>query len=345
MKIGIAILGAGRWGIHLIRNFLEHPQSQILAVVDPHPERLAAVQKQFNFDANIVLATDWSAVEKLPGLVAVAIATPASTHNTLITAALQQSYHVFAEKPLTLNLEDAIALCQLAEQQKCQLFVDHTYLFHPAIEAGKNAIQQGKLGNLRYGYAQRTHLEPVRNDVDALWDLAIHDIAIFNTWLGKTPIQVSASGTVLINQKNRNIEKNINYELPLDDLVWIKLTYPDGFQAFIHLCWINPDKQRRLAVVGSQGTLIFDDLLIDTPLIVKYGYSESDRHSNLRQSSEILTVEPVEPLQQVCDRFLHSIQSNTPSPISSGWIGVEFVRILSALSESLKLGGKTITIC
>jgi predicted dehydrogenase len=344
MKIGIAVLGAGRWGINLIRHFLEHPQSQILAVIDPHPERLAAVQNQFNFDANIVLATDWSAVEKLPGLAAVAIATPASTHNTLITAALQQGYHIFAEKPLTLNVNEAIALCQLAEQQKCQIFVDHTYLFHPAIEVGKNTIQQGKLGNLQYGYAQRTHLEPVRNDVDALWDLAIHDIAIFNTWLGQTPLQVEANGTVLINRKNQDIEKNSNSQLPLDDLVWIKLTYPDGFQAFIHLCWINPDKQRRLTVVGSQGTLIFDDLLTDAPLILKYGYAEGECNFNLRQSSEILAVKSVEPLRQVCDRFLHCIQSNTASPISSGWVGVELVRILSALSESLELGGKTITI-
>jgi len=351
MKIGIAVLGAGRWGSHLIRNFLEHPQSQILAVIDPHPERLATLQNQFNFDANIVLGTDWSAVEKLPGLDAVVIATPASTHHTLITAALQQGYHVFAEKPLTLKVNEAIALCQLAEQQQRQLFVDHTYLFHPAIEVGKNAIQQGKLGNLRYGYAQRTHLEPVRNDVDALWDLAIHDIAIFNSWLGQTPVQVEANGTVLINRKNQEIEKNPNSQFPipnsqfpLDDLVWIKLTYPDGFQAFIHLCWLNPDKQRRLAVVGSKGTLIFDDLLTDTPLILKYGDYEGKDNFNIGQFSEILKVEPVEPLRKVCDHFLNCIQNNTPSDLSSGWVGVELVRILSALSESLELGGKTITI-
>jgi predicted dehydrogenase len=344
MKIGIAVLGAGRWGSHLIRNFLEHPQSQILAVIDPHPERLATLQNQFNFDANIVLGTDWSAVEKLPGLDAVVIATPASTHHTLITAALQQGYHVFVEKPLTLNVNEAIALCQLAEEQKCQLFVDHTYLFHPAIEVGKNAIEEGKLGDLRYGYAQRTHLEPVRNDVDALWDLAIHDIAIFNNWLGQPPIQVEANGTILINRKNQDIEKNLNSQFPLNDLVWIKLIYPDGFQAFIHLCWLNPDKQRRLAVVGSKGTLIFDDLLTDTPLILKHGYSDGNRNFNVAQSSEILAVEPVEPLRKVCDHFLNCIQNNTPSDLSSGWVGVELVHILSALSESLELGGKTITI-
>ena len=368
MKIGIAVLGAGHWGIHLIRNFLEHPHSQILAVIDPQPERLAVVKSLFNLDANVVLATDWSALQKLPGLEAVAIATPASTHTTLIAATLRQGYHVLAEKPLTLNLTEAIELCQLAEKQQRQLFVDHTYLFHPAIEIGKNTIQAGKLGKLRYGYAQRTHLEPVRNDVDALWDLAIHDIAIFNTWLGQTPSQVQANGTVFINKENTEVGKNTNYQLPITnyqlplyDLVWIKLIYPDGFQAFIHLCWLNPDRQRRLGIVGSKGTLIFDDLSTNAPLTLKRGYLESDRenscgitgswdtvsdrNSTTTQSWEILPVEPVEPLQQVCDRFLNCVQSNTPSPISSGWVGVELVRILSALSDSLKLGGQLITIC
>ncbi len=196
MKIGIAVLGAGRWGVNLIRNFLEHPESEVLAIVDPNPDSLAAVKKLFNLNENVILAGDWAQVQELPGLEAVAIATPASTHYTLTAAALNGGYHVLVEKPLALNQSEAIELCQLAEKQQRQLFVDHTYLFHPAVDRGQTIIQQHLLGKLRYGYAQRTHLEPVRHDVDALWDLAVHDIAIFNTWLEQTPIQVRAIGTV-----------------------------------------------------------------------------------------------------------------------------------------------------
>ncbi|MBD0312757.1 MAG: Gfo/Idh/MocA family oxidoreductase, partial [Microcoleus sp. T3-bin5] len=220
MKIGIAVLGAGRWGVNLIRNFLNHPNSQVLAVVDPNRDSLVAVQKQFNLDASVILAADWSQVQALPGLEAVAIATPASTHYTLAAAALQQGYHVLAEKPLALNLTEAIELCQLAEKQQRQLFVDHTYLFHPAVARGKRIIQQHQLGKLRYGYAQRTHFEPVRHDVDALWDLAVHDIAIFNTWLKQTPILVRAIGTVFPKEEvgwkssdvRRKMEEGINKE-------------------------------------------------------------------------------------------------------------------------------------
>ncbi|MEG5017581.1 MULTISPECIES: Gfo/Idh/MocA family oxidoreductase [unclassified Microcoleus] len=386
MKIGIAVLGAGRWGVNLIRNFLEHPNSQVLAVVDPNRDSLAAVQKQFNLDASVILATDWSQVQALPGLQAVAIATPASTHYTLAAAALKQGYHVLAEKPLALNLTEAIELCQLAEKQQRQLFVDHTYLFHPAVDRGQRIIQQHQLGKLRYGYAQRTHFEPVRHDVDALWDLAIHDIAIFNTWLEQMPIEVRAIGTVFPKESGiTNQESGINKEEAaeienqfspsllttnpaekLADLVWVTLTYPDGFQAFIHLCWLNPDKQRRLTVVGSLGTLIFDEMSPETPLIVQRGNPDwGGEENNSFESAlakpaptgatptkriapqptsirhrEVLSLEQVEPLRRVCDRFLNSVQTNTPCLTSSGAASVELIRILSTLSKSLELGGQ-----
>ncbi|MEG4491597.1 Gfo/Idh/MocA family oxidoreductase [Microcoleus sp. D3_18_C4] len=378
MKIGIAVLGAGRWGVNLIRNFLEHPNSQVLAVVDPNRDSLAAVQKQFNLDASVILATDWSQVQALPGLQAVAIATPASTHYTLAAAALKQGYHVLAEKPLAINLTEAIELCQLAEKQQRQLFVDHTYLFHPAVDRGQRIIQQHQLGKLRYGYAQRTHFEPVRHDVDALWDLAVHDIAIFNTWLEQTPIEVRAIGTVFpkeegINQEAAEIENQFSPSLlttnpaeKLADLVWVTLTYPDGFQAFIHLCWLNPDKQRRLTVVGSLGTLIFDEMSPETPLIVQRGNPDwGGEENNSFESAlakpaptgatptkriapqptslrhrEVLSLEQVEPLRRVCARFLNCVQTNTPCLTSSGSASVELIRILSTLSKSLELGGQ-----
>src|SRR6476469_3674505 len=385
MKIGIAVLGAGRWGVNLIRNFLEHPNSEVLAVVDPNRDSLAAVQKLFNLNASVILATDWSQVQALPGLQAVAIATPASTHYTLAAAALKQGYHVLAEKPLALNLTEAIELCQLAEKQQRQLFVYHTYLFHPAVDRGQRIIQHHQLGKLRYGYAQRTHFEPVRHDVDALWDLAIHDIAIFNTWLEQTPIEVRAIGTVFpksdvrrkkfdgrgnkeegINQQAAEIENQFAPALlttnpveGLADLVWVTLTYPDGFQAFIHLCWLNPDKQRRLTVVGSLGTLIFDEMSPETPLIVQRGNPDwggeennsfesvlakpskriAPQPTSLKQR-EVLSLEQVEPLRRVCDRFLNCVYTNTSCPTSSGSASVELIRILSTLSKSLELGGQ-----
>ncbi|WP_375474102.1 Gfo/Idh/MocA family protein [uncultured Nostoc sp.] len=351
-KINIAVIGVGRWGVHLLRNFLAHPEVNVVAVVDPHPERLAAVKQQFNLDENVLLTTQWQDLKKVPGLTGVAIATPATTHYALIKDALQQGYHVLAEKPLTLNPVECRELCHLAEQHHLILMVDHTYLFHPAVERGKTVVQAGKLGDLRYGYATRTHLGPVRQDVDALWDLAIHDIAIFNAWLGQIPVQVQATGTVWLQgagepeSREPKGKKDTNSPLPqgLADLVWVTLTYPDGFQAYIHLCWLNPDKQRRLGIVGSLGSLIFDEMSISSPLTLLHGEFEQQGNQFIpvNQRQIALELKPGEPLGRVCSSFVVSILNNTPLEVSSGWVGAQLVEILAALTVSLEQGGKPV---
>ncbi|HEY9750315.1 MAG TPA: Gfo/Idh/MocA family oxidoreductase [Allocoleopsis sp.] len=351
-RIGIAVIGAGRWGVHLVRNFLEHPQARLVAVIDPDPDRLAALKQRFDLDDSVILATDGSALPPPPELMAVAIATPATTHYALITTALKQGYHVLAEKPLTLALAESQELCRLAELQQRQLVVDHTYLFHPAVQRGRSLVQSGTLGDLRYGYAARTHLGPVRPDVDALWDLAIHDIAIFNTWLGETPTQVQAQGKIWLQTRSPNLDY---FPQGLADLIWVTLMYPSGFQAVVHLCWLNPDKQRRLGVVGSRGTLVFDELSPEAPLTIQHGQlqptpgnsrSETEPaptyYTPIEQRHEVVSLESGEPLQQVCTHFLDCVRHNRPSPISSGQVGAELVQVLNALTESLNQAGQII---
>jgi predicted dehydrogenase len=342
-KLGVAIFGVGRWGVHLVRNFLQHPEIRVVAIADSSSERLNKLSQKFSLDNRVMLSTDWEAVMRVPQVEAVAIATPATTHYLLIATALKYGYHVLAEKPLALDWQDCLALCRLAEQQQRQLVVDHTYLFHPAVKQGKTIVQQDVLRELRYGYTARTHLGPVRQDVDVLWDLAIHDIAIFNYWLNATPSQVQAQGRVWLQPHSPN---PAYFPQGLSDLVWLKLTYPNNFQVFIHLCWFNPDKQRRLCVVGSQGTLIFDELNTAAPLIVQQGQLEQDGqyYNPIGLQQQILEVKPIEPLQQVCDHFLTCIRENRVSPISSGWIGAQLVQILCALTESLNQNGEVISV-
>jgi predicted dehydrogenase len=330
MKTRIAILGVGRWGVHWVRNFLQHPQAEVTVIVDRSEAQLKECREKFNLDeSKIVLATDWESVRLRKDIDAVVVATPASTHYQLISDALQLGYHVLAEKPLTLDAKECVELTRLAEKQKLQLLVDHTYLFHPAVERGQQVVQQ--LGQLRYGYAARTHLGPVRQDVDALWDLAIHDIAIFNHWLGQTPNRVQARGNIWLQEG-------------LADLVWATLIYPDGFQAHLHLCWLNTDKQRRLCVVGTHGSLIFDEMSSKAPLTLHRGFfqRQGERFIPDGQQSEVLEIEAGEPLKKVCDRFLHDIRESKTCSLSSGWVGAQLVQLLSCLSLSLQRQGEII---
>ena len=341
--INIALFGVGRWGSHLLRNFLAHPQALVVAVVDPQVAQLEAISQKFQLEGRVTLMTDWQAAMELGEVEAVAIATPAATHYPLIKQALQLGRHVLAEKPLTLETKECIELCQLAEQRQCQLVIDHTYLFHPAVQQGMSVIRQRGIGNLRYGYAARTHLGPVRQDVDALWDLAIHDIAIFNYWLRGEPVQVQAQG---IGWLQPHARKTTAFPDRLSDLVWLKLTYPNDVQVVIHLCWSNPDKQRRLCLVGDQGTLVFDELMLDAMLTLQQGRLESvgGKFIPVGVKTDVLTLAVSEPLGQVCDHFLTCVRENRSSQVSSGWVGAGLVKILSALSESLNQGGSTVTV-
>jgi predicted dehydrogenase len=215
--------------------------------------------------------------------------------------------------------------------------VDHTYLFHPAVQKGKQIVQSGTLGDWRYGYSARTHLGPVRQDVDALWDLAIHDLVIFNTWLGEKPSRVQAQGKNWLPANGGS---------PQSDLVWVTLTYPSGVTVWIHLCWFNPDKQRRLCLLGSRGTLIFNEMLPQTPLTIQRGYVEatSEGWQPAGQQQEVIDVPSAEPLKQVCDRFIAGVRGETGGTISTGWLGMELVETLTALTASLKQQGKEMGI-
>ncbi|MGJ5676004.1 MAG: Gfo/Idh/MocA family protein [Nostochopsis sp.] len=354
-QIKIAVVGVGRWGVHLLRNFLEHPQVMVAAVVDPNPECLANIKRQYlsknTTNNNVLLTTEWSEIKQIIDLDAVVIATPASTHYSLITDALDWGYHILAEKPLTLDPTECYKLCQLAQKQQRQLMVDHTYLFHPAVERGQTIVQAGELGDLRYGYACRTHLGPVRQDVDALWDLAIHDIAIFNAWLGQQPVSVQASGRVWLQERHGGISSlsspsPLSLSKGLADLVWVTLNYANGFQAYIHLCWLNVDKQRRLVIVGSRGSLIFDEMSAVSPLTLLHGELEmqGNHFIPINQSQQVVQIEKNEPLKRVCDRFVNCVHNNSACLVSSGWVGTQLVNILAALTKSLNQDGKLVVL-
>ncbi len=350
--LGVAVLGAGRWGAHMIRNFYHHPKFRLVAIADPTADQLARAARIINFDNTVVLTQQWEDVLRLPQIDVVAIVTPAHTHAQLIRAALQHQYHVLTEKPLTLKAHDAIELCHLAEQQQRHLMVDHTYLFHPAIEAGAEYLRQIGLDTLQYGYATRTHMGPVRQDVDALWDLAIHDISIFNAWLGEVPMQVQAQGSAWLRTDSRCLSiplQSAQPASPLSDLVWVRLAYPSGVQTWIHLCWLNPDKQRRMGMVTNRGTLVFDELQANEPLVFQHGSLQSELGTGsiepLYGHREVISVSLDEPLKRMCDCLWQTIQSPYAAATpSSGWDGVRLIQILEALSLSLAQGGTWIQI-
>lgn len=332
--INIAILGAGRWGNHFIKIFLHHPDVKLVAICDQRQEQLNFIKTKYEINSSeIKLLKDYQEIKKIDNLDAVIITTPAIYHFNLIRDLLEYQYHILSEKPLTTNSFQAKELTELANSKNLALFVDHTYLFNPLIQRLKKEITEEKIGSLKYGYASRTHADAIRQDVNVIWDLAIHDISIFNYILGEKPTHVKAEGQNFLSHD-------------LIDMAWLKLLYPSGFVATIHVSWLNADKQRKLTIVGERGSFVFDEMMSQSPLTLY--------QANINQSSSPMTVDgyntekidfsPFNTLQIMGDRFLSAIKTNKQEKISTGEFATELIKILEALDLSLQNNNSMVTV-
>ena len=240
--VGVAVIGCGYWGVNYVRVFNELPNARVVAICDARSDRLQKIGKRFS---NIALVTDLDELLARSDVDAIAICTGAATHFAITSRCLAAGKHILVEKPMATSVADAEALVAQADAQGLTLMVGHTFLYNAGIRKMKDYIQQADMGQVYCLYARRTNMGPVRQDVNALWDLAPHDISIFNFLLGATPEWVSAVGSnVLQNER--------------EDVGFISLGYPNNVVGNIHVSWVDPYKVRELVVVSSQKRIVFN---------------------------------------------------------------------------------------
>ncbi|PSR18959.1 oxidoreductase [filamentous cyanobacterium CCP3] len=331
--LNLAILGLGRWGTHLLRNFLALPEARVMVLVDPDLQRLHDLCDRFGLAGTVACYDSWTEAFAHPDLAAAVVATPASTHYPIIKAALEQGLHVLSEKPLTLEHRTSAALVQLAAARHRQLMVDHTYLFHPAVRRGRDLCPD--LGTLRYGYAARTNLGPVRPDADVFWDLAIHDISILNHWLGMQPTAVAAWGQAWLQPQKRDGSG-------LSDVGWLRLIYDRDdrlhpLEVMVQVSWANPHRQRRLALVGDRGTLVLDEDPQADLLTFHRGQFQAQSFPFVPTGPQAGAI-AIAYQGEMCRHFLQCAAVNQPSPISSGQLATELVKTMVAVATAAETG-------
>lgn len=333
--VRVVVVGAGQWGPNLIRTLHFREDCTVARVVDVDPERLRQVQKHY---PGISVESHIEPSLEDPCIDAFVVATPTSTHHTIVKAALLRDKHVLVEKPLARSLSEAEELCNLAKDRKRVLLVGHVFLYNAAVQWVKEFVQSGSLGDVQYVSMERTNLGPIRTDVNAAWDLGAHDVSIANFWLGEEPTHVSAVGGVWIN-------------VGVEDAVFATFRYPDDVLVNLHLSWLNPRKSRLITVVGDRRMLTLDDLSLTEPVRV-YDKGVSDEEiaptftdgflsfrSSVRESD--ITIPKIvmrEPLAEECDHFLECIQHNA-APRTGGAFGLGVVRALDAIDRSISNHG------
>jgi len=248
MPVGVALIGAGRFGRQHASALRALPEAQRIAVCDLSPDRAEEVASCFGFAR---WTTDCAEVAHDPAVEAVVVATEEVAHREPTCMLLGAGKHVLVEKPLATDLQDADAILEAARGAGPILMVGHVLHFEPAYALLRERIQRGELGEpvsiatrrhcrkTSFGHYARTH--PVLH-------LGVHDLDLM-LWLLNEPLTVNQAW-------ERNTLGKAN-----PDVAWVALESESGVLCQLAVSWLLPGDSpagivAELEVIGTEGTAL-----------------------------------------------------------------------------------------
>ena len=319
-KAKICVVGAGMWGINHVRTLWS--LGNLGGVVDASPRLLAKIKDSYP-EVKVYDSLDGALIEGFDGFT---VATPAETHYKIAARIISEGKHVLVEKPITLNSIDAENLCKLAKQKNVNLMVGHVLLFHPAFAKIKSMVDNGDLGKLQYLYSNRLNLGKIRTEENVFWSLAPHDIALFQSLIGKKPVNITSRGMDILQDG-------------IHDTTMTTIEYPGAVMGHIFVSWLHPFKEHRFVIVGSKGMIRFEDSAEGKPLLF---YDKSVTWENgipkpVAGASWYVEYENSMPLTEEMKYFVDCIH-NKPPRIADGESAAEVIKILETANKSLNNG-------
>ena len=332
--VRVAVVGLGYWGPNLVRNLHELPDADLVAACDLRPEMLEKIARRY---PGVPVTTSFEEIVQDDSIEAICIATPVATHHPLALAALNAQKHVFIEKPLAASADQAAEL--VAQARRCDrvLMPGHTFLYSPPVNIIRGIIDSGELGDIYFVSTSRVNLGLHQPDASVVWDLAPHDFSILRYWLNETPTHVSAISRGCIMPAT-------------PDVAFINLEYASDIVAHVELSWLAPSKLRRTTVVGSQKMIVYDDTSNEPVRIFDSGVMIPDPESFGEfklsyRTGDILSprVEAAEPLLLELEDFCRAARTGG-TPRSSWQIGLDVVRVIEAVDQSLAQEGARVPV-
>jgi UDP-2-acetamido-3-amino-2,3-dideoxy-glucuronate N-acetyltransferase len=317
----VVAIGAGYWGKNLVRNFAE--LGALHGICDVDEGRASELADKYGARIYGSLTEIWED----QSVDAVAIAVPAELHYDVADAALRADKHCLVEKPLTLNLEDARRLADLASSRGLILMVGHLLEHHPAVRKLGELIEAGTLGKVHFIYSTRLNFGKVRRAENALWGLGVHDISMILRLLGEEPQSVTCSGGAYLTAGTA-------------DTALAALTFPSGARASIFVSWLYPEKEQKLVVVGSERMAVLNDAIPQSKLQLYDAKVQwvSGQPVTSKVEGEPVAYEDIEPLKAECVHFLDAVASGR-QPLTDGQDAIRVLRVLTACQASLEQGG------
>jgi predicted dehydrogenase len=328
-RLKIAVLGCGHWGKYLIKNFSTFGDCEIVLAVDIDLQKLRVIKKLF---PKIEITKNISDCLSKNLCDALAISLPVSLHYQMAKEALNGGKHVFCEKPLAQSVSQTQDLLDLAKKKNKVLFTDYTMLYSNEVNYLKKLCR-----SLKYKFytfdSRRLSFGLFRQDVDVVYDLAPHDLAILIYLFGK-PKEVIAWGKAHVNG---------NF---VDDAHLLAF-YPNELVAQIHVSWLFPQKVRDITIVTNKKMIFYDDtraqdkIEITAKAVSLKALSENylSFRKNFVYKYQLGKIERPripysEPLRLACQEFLNQVKGKKPD----FGVELEVAQVLEALSLSLKRG-------
>ena len=308
--VRLGLIGAGRWGQIYIKTLKSLLGVELTRLCSSNPESAALVGPACE------ITRDWRALIKADDLDGVIVATPPALHAEMVEAAVVAGVPVMVEKPLTMNLGEALRLQRIIEQSGVTVLVDHIHLFHPGYVALKEKAKN--LGSIRFIRSVGGSWGPFRPDVPVLWDYGPHDVALCLDLLGKMPTSVDAARQ-LARQTNEGY----------GEILSLQLDFPGSVSAAITIGNIMQGKKRIFVVYFDDYVLVLDDLAEHKLVMHRIkDRSVADLTDQTFAGGTPMQVSADLPLTCVVTAFVTGISGGSRGALGVA-LGVKVVRVLS----------------
>lgn len=250
--LNFALIGYGYWGPNVARNLYKNKNLIFKYICDKNSVRLGMARDLYGESVQYTLCDE--DVINDPSIDVVCLAVETSAHYELAKRALLAGKNIYVEKPFTDNVKQAEELKIIAEEKNLKIHVDHIMVYHPAIRTIKKLIDDGEIGDIMWFNCSRYNLGQVKNDVNSMWDLSVHDLAVIDYLTNGAGVsEVKAMGSCFYSTRESITQLMVKY---------------DGFIAMLSASWVSPIKERRMIIAGTKKMIVYDDVDVVNKLIV-----------------------------------------------------------------------------
>jgi predicted dehydrogenase len=337
----LALIGLGYWGPNYARVLTELSEAELVWACDIDEGALDLVRARY---PAVRTTTDLEEILSDSSVGGVIVSTPTSTHAAVSLAAISAGKDVLCEKPLATGTSECDEVIAAAEENGRVVMVGHTFIFNPAVRRMHDLVASGAIGRVLYCHAARTALGPIRKDVNALWDLASHDVSILLYLLEREPVEVAAHGASYVGENN-------------EDVVFLSLRFEGSILANVHVSWLDPYKVRKVTLIGDRRMVVFDDVSPDeklrlfdksasyeAPAAEARGADYGEYKAIVRDGDILIPKVPAtEPLKEQMRHFLDCCRDGV-QPLTDALFARRVVAVLEAGSQSLRQRGGVIEL-